>query len=340
MSVKVGVVGLGFMGRTHLDAYRAASVRGFSNELVAVCDADPARRAGKPGGAGNLESGEREELMFDPAAVRAYESPEQLFADPEVELVSICTHTDSHVDLAIAALAAGKHVLVEKPLAMNEQELARIEAFYQGGGPAPVLLTGFNRRFSKHMQPLLQLAAKRTNPFIANYRMNAGHIPSDHWVHGTEGGGRNIGEACHIYDLFTALAGGTVQAVDSMAITPNGGHFRRDDNFVATFEFEDGSVASLTYTALGHKEHPKERLELYVDGMVGEMDDYRRADVTGIFGRGTQSATQDKGQKEELVAFADAIQGKSEWPIPLWQQLQAMRMAFAVQRGLDGKGSG
>ncbi len=273
-------------------------------------------------------------------AAYATTSNEEILADDSVDAVLIATRHHLHADLVLAALQAGTHVLVEKPLAMNEQELARIEAFYQGGGPAPVLLTGFNRRFSKHMQPLLQLAAKRTNPFIANYRMNAGHIPSDHWVHGTEGGGRNIGEACHIYDLFTALAGGTVQAVDSMAITPNGGHFRRDDNFVATFEFEDGSVASLTYTALGHKEHPKERLELYVDGMVGEMDDYRRADVTGIFGRGTQSATQDKGQKEELVAFADAIQGKSEWPIPLWQQLQAMRMAFAVQRGLDGKGSG
>jgi predicted dehydrogenase len=126
MSVKVGVLGLGFMGRTHLDAYRGASARGFANELVAVCDADPARRAGHPGGAGNLESGEREELMFDPAAVRAYATPEELFADAEVELISICTHTDSHVDLAIAALAAGKHVLVEKPVAVHSKDVARL----------------------------------------------------------------------------------------------------------------------------------------------------------------------------------------------------------------------
>lgn len=270
-------------------------------------------------------------------AAYATTSNEEILTDDSVDAVLIATRHHLHADLVLAALQAGKHVLVEKPLAMSEKELKKIEDFFDGRDQAPVLLTGFNRRFSRHMQPLLELAAQRTNPFIANYRMNAGHIPSDHWVHGAEGGGRNIGEACHIYDLFTAMAGQAVKAVDSMSITPVGGHFRRDDNFVATFEFEDSSVATLTYTALGHKDHPKERLELYVDGMVGELDDYRRSTIIGLTGRGgTQSATPDKGQREELVAFADAIQGKAGWPIPMWQQLQAMRMAFAVQRVLDG----
>jgi len=277
------------------------------------------------------------------AVARQYEAAyaatdvEAVLADDAVDAVLITTRHHLHADLTLKALQAGKHVLVEKPLAMNAEELGRIEAFYEGRDTAPVLLTGFNRRFSPHMQRILDIVGRRSNPFIANYRMNAGHIPSDHWVHGPEGGGRNIGEACHIYDLFAALAGCAVRSVDARAIVPATAHFRRDDNFVATLGFEDGSAATLSYTALGHKDHPKERMELYVDGTVAELDDYRQTRFAGLSGRGTQSSTQDKGQKEELMAFAAAIRGDSDWPIPLWQQLQAMRVAFDVQRMIDGQ---
>ncbi len=126
--VNVAVLGLGFMGRTHIGAYRAADQRGSKNRLVAVCDSDPERRAGRAGAAGNLENGEAPELMFDPTALRAYSEPGELFADPEVDLVSICTHTDSHVDLAIQALEAGKHVLVEKPVATSSVDVERLVA--------------------------------------------------------------------------------------------------------------------------------------------------------------------------------------------------------------------
>ena len=126
--VGVGILGLGFMGRTHIGAYAEAAKRGHANRLVAVCDASPERRAGKAGGAGNLEAGETEELMFDPSTLAAYDDPAALFADPNVELVSICTPTDTHVDLALAALAAGKHVLVEKPVALTSAEVGRLAA--------------------------------------------------------------------------------------------------------------------------------------------------------------------------------------------------------------------
>lgn len=126
MSVRVAVCGLGFMGRTHLGAYRDAAKNGFANELVAVCDSDAERRAGRAGGQGNLETSASEELMFDPAKVRAYSTPQELFADEGVDLVSICTHTDSHVELALAALAAGKHVLVEKPVAIHSADIERL----------------------------------------------------------------------------------------------------------------------------------------------------------------------------------------------------------------------
>ena len=121
----VGIVGLGFMGQTHLGAYQRAAEAGFKNRLVAVCDADPMRLEGKVVAAGNFDTEASQEL-FDPAEVSGYEDPAELFADPEVDIVSICTPTDSHVDLAIAALEAGKHVLVEKPVATTAAEVRRL----------------------------------------------------------------------------------------------------------------------------------------------------------------------------------------------------------------------
>ncbi|MCC7014285.1 MAG: Gfo/Idh/MocA family oxidoreductase [Planctomycetes bacterium] len=124
--IGVGVVGLGFMGRTHLAAYRAADAAGLRNTLVAVCDQDPERRRGSVASGGNIQTSTASERLFDPALVRGYERPEQLFADPTVDVVSICTHTTTHVELALAALAAGKHVLLEKPVALDSRAAERV----------------------------------------------------------------------------------------------------------------------------------------------------------------------------------------------------------------------
>ena len=280
------------------------------------------------------------------AVARQYEARyattdvDEVLHDADVDAVLIATRHHLHAGLTLRSLQAGKHVLVEKPLAMTAEELDRIERFFEARERAPVLLTGFNRRFSPHLRPIRELVDRRLNPVIANYRMNAGHIPSAHWVHGPEGGGRNIGEACHIYDLFTALANSEVTSVQAEALVPKTTHYRRDDNFVATLAFADGSVTTLTYTALGHKDHPKERLELFCDGVVAELDDYRRTQLSGAAGKGVQSAIPDKGQREELQAFAAAIRGETEWPIPLWQQLQAMRIAFEVEALFGGGEAG
>ena len=124
----VGVIGLGFMGRAHVAAFRDAARAGHPNRLVAVCDPDPARRAGAAPAGGNLRTGAGAERLFDPSAVKGCAHPEELLADPRVELVAICTPTDTHVDLALSALAAGKHVLVEKPVALSSAEVARLAA--------------------------------------------------------------------------------------------------------------------------------------------------------------------------------------------------------------------
>jgi len=257
----------------------------------------------------------------------------EVLDDKEVDAVVIATRHDTHASIALEALEAGKHVLLEKPLALEELDLATIEAFFaKGSGPKPVLLTGFNRRFSPYAQRIAGLMGKRTNPVIMNYRMNAGYIPLDHWVHSSEGGGRNRGEACHIYDLFTFFVNARVTKIHASAIVPKSGYYSASDNFVTIISFEDGSVATLTYTALGSTEFPKETMDIFVDGMVISLNDYRHLSISGLKQESLKTRSADKGQKEELVAFARAIKGETEWPIPLWQQLQATRISIEVDR--------
>lgn len=257
----------------------------------------------------------------------------EVLDDKEVDAVIIATRHDKHASIALEALQAGKHVLLEKPLALEESDLTAIEAFFEAeSGAKPVLLTGFNRRFSPYAERIAGVIKKRSNPMIINYRMNAGYIPLDHWVHSAEGGGRNRGEACHIYDLFTFFTNSIATRIQASAIVPKTGYYSPSDNFVANIAFEDGSVATLTYTALGATEFPKETMDIFVDGTVASLDDYRRMAIAGLKQKPFASRSPDKGQKEELIAFARAVKGETDWPIPLWQQLQATRISFKVDR--------
>ncbi len=253
--------------------------------------------------------------------------------DIDVDAVLIATRHNLHGDMVLAALDAGKHVIVEKPLTLNRAELSRIEDFYlrDEGKPKPILLTGFNRRFSPYAMKIKELISNRTNPIIINYRMNAGYIPLDHWVHGKEGGGRNLGEACHIYDLFTFFTGAVVMDISAKHIRPTTNYYSAEDNFVATMAFDDGSVATLTYTAMGAKDHSKEAMEVFVDGKVFVLDDYRMLSAFGIKLKPFSTKIQDKGQLKELQEFAAAIRKGGEWPIPLWQQVQATSIALNVE---------
>jgi predicted dehydrogenase/threonine dehydrogenase-like Zn-dependent dehydrogenase len=261
---------------------------------------------------------------------------QQILNDPEIDAVLIATRHNLHASMTLEALRAGKHVLVEKPLALNQSELDAIESFYasQANNPrVPILLTGYNRRFSSYARRIKEIIQNRTNPMIINYRMNAGHIPLDHWVHTEEGGGRNIGEACHIYDLFTFLTDSQVANVEARSITPKTGYYGRNDNFVATIAFTDGSVATLTYTALGTTDYPKEQMDIYVDGKVIVLNDYRQLRIFGAKDRGIDSKVINKGQKDELEAFAQAVKS-GEWAVQLWEQVQVSQLSFTIEAKL------
>jgi predicted dehydrogenase/threonine dehydrogenase-like Zn-dependent dehydrogenase len=258
---------------------------------------------------------------------------DDILRDDEVDLVMVATRHDLHGRMVLQALRAGKNVFVEKPLALHEEEIAEIEHFYTEHPNGPLLMVGFNRRFAPAMQTIRSILANRTTPIIANYRMNAGYIPLDHWVHGPEGGGRNIGEACHIYDLFNSLTGTSqVEAVNAYSITPSSKQWARNDNFVATLKYADGSVCTLTYTALGDKSYPKEQMEVFADGKVLVMDDYKSVTVHGGKHKGWSSAAMQKGQMEELEALSATLLKGTAWPISLEEQLQASRISFEIEQ--------
>ena len=257
-------------------------------------------------------------------ACYATTDPTEVLQDEEIDLVVIATRHHLHAEMVLEALKAGKHVLVEKPLCMNSEELQKILDFYSKTPDAPILLTGFNRRFSKYATAIHSVVKKRVSPLVINYRMNAGFIPLEHWVHGEEGGGRNIGEACHIYDLFTYLTGSKVSKVDAHSIKSS-----THDNFIATISFQDGSIVTLTYTSLGSKDHPKEQMEVYCNGKVLFINDYKSLNYPKI-----ETTLSEKGQKEELIALSKTIKDGGSWPIPLWQQAQAMEIAFEVEKVL------
>jgi predicted dehydrogenase/threonine dehydrogenase-like Zn-dependent dehydrogenase len=259
----------------------------------------------------------------------------EVLADPEVDAVLVCTRHHLHASLAAEALDAGKHVLVEKPLALTPDELERVRAAAGArGGEGPVLLTGFNRRFSPFSRRIAEILGRRSGPLMAAYRVNAGALPPGSWVYGPEGGGRNVGEACHFYDWLGWLTGARVVRVSvQRARGPAGGHPAADD-FAASLAFDDGSAATLLYTALGSPLHPKERVEVFADGKVITLDDWSALAVSGARVSGLRTRVPDKGHRDEVEAFVRAVRGGGAWPIPLWQQLQAMEIAFEVERQL------
>jgi predicted dehydrogenase/threonine dehydrogenase-like Zn-dependent dehydrogenase len=237
--------------------------------------------------------------------------------DDQADLFVIATRHNEHADQVIAALKAGKNVFVEKPLAITWEDLDKvIETYQELGEKAPLVMVGFNRRFSPALMKLREVLVDRSGPVIMNYRLNGGYIPLDHWVHGEQGGGRNIGEACHMYDVFRSISGAPVSQISAQAIDPKGAKYLRSDNFMATLSYDDGSMGTLIYTALGPKKGMgKEYLEVFCDGEAYILDDYkvlyRCSDGKVLW----SSDTVDKGHATEIKLFGDSL--KKGIPAPI-----------------------
>jgi predicted dehydrogenase/threonine dehydrogenase-like Zn-dependent dehydrogenase len=255
----------------------------------------------------------------------------EIFGSDEINTVFIASRHDSHGRYVLQALQAGKHVFVEKPLCLTMDELAGIEAFCTlptgCGGPRPQLMVGFNRRFA----PLArELKRELGNGVMAmHYRVNAGHIPADSWIQDPlTGGGRIIGEACHFIDFLAHMNGSLPVTIHAAALkTPSALH----DTVTMTLTFRNGSIGTVSYFATGDKSLPKERVEVFADGTVAVLDDFRILTVhAGGKRREKKLAVQDKGQRAEVRAFIEAVRDAAEPPIPLADIFAVTEAAFAA----------
>jgi predicted dehydrogenase/threonine dehydrogenase-like Zn-dependent dehydrogenase len=256
--------------------------------------------------------------------------------DPAINTVSILTRHDMHAGLVARALQAGKHVFVEKPLAITQEQLTEVTQIL-ADNQRTLLTVGFNRRFAPLARSLQAFLAVRTEPIYMHYRINAGYIPANHWTHDLDqGGGRIIGEGCHFVDFLTFLAGTAPVSVTATAL-PDQGRYR-EDNVSMTFTFPDGSVGVVDYLANGDKSFPKERLEVFCGGRIAVLEDFRSLEMVHNGHRTMVRKEQDKGWKDEWVSFANAILTGGQPPIPYEQLIGVTRATFAAVESLRQMG--
>lgn len=256
-----------------------------------------------------------------------------LLAHEEINTIAIVTRHNSHARFVTQALQAGKNVFVEKPLAINHEELAEVEKAYKAAhaaGAKPHLMVGFNRRFSPQVQKMkaLLMSVKEPKSFIMT--MNAGMIPADHWTQDNEvGGGRIIGEACHFIDLMRFLAGSEIVSIQPRRMGDVPGVAITEDKAAITLGFADGSFGTIHYLANGAASFPKERVEVFAAGRVLQLDNFRRLKGFGWPGFKKMNLwKQDKGQTDCVRHFLAAIAGGGKTPIPIDEVFEVSRVSI------------
>lgn len=263
----------------------------------------------------------------------------QILRDPAVNAVFILTGHNTHARFICEALQAGKHVFVEKPLCLNEEELQQIERCFVGDSSSEVqslrsgvcqLMVGFNRRFSPHVREIKKWLQGRVEPLCMNMTVNAGAIPPEHWSQDpNQGGGRIIGEACHFIDLLLFMAEAPVVSVSAVMVGE--GPAVRTDKMSIQLGFADGSVGTVNYFANGSKSYPKEVLEVFSDGRIVRLDNFRTATGFGFKGsRSFRTWRQDKGHNAEIMQFIDRVAVGEEPLIPFGELANVTRATFAA----------
>jgi predicted dehydrogenase/threonine dehydrogenase-like Zn-dependent dehydrogenase len=273
----------------------------------------------------------------------AASAEQEILQDGRINTVAILTRHHLHASQVLAALAAGKHVFCEKPLALNEDDLLAIEAALlpedasSSSAPRPLLMIGFNRRFAPLACRLADFLQDRAEPLAMHYRVNAGYIPLNHWVHDpAQGGGRIIGEGCHFIDFLTFLNGHPPVSISAQGL-PDGGRYH-EDNTIIQMTFPDGSLGTVSYLANGDRSFSKERLEIFAGGRVAMLEDFRHLELVRDGRRQVLHSRlrQDKGHHGEWLAFVKALQEAGQPPIPYPHLFGVSRAAIAALRALRG----
>ena len=238
------------------------------------------------------------------------DSPEDLLNDKNIGTIFVLTRHNTHADYVISSLKAGKNVIVEKPLAMTFDELENVKKAYEVSQQG--LMLGFNRRFAPLTSKMLTNLINDQK--IHQYRVNAGVVPPDHWVHDPEiGGGRIIGEVCHIIDLSGYIAGSKVRRVSAMTLKSNPS---LSDSVSINIEYVNGSIANISYYSNGNKNVPKERIEVFCNGAVYLINDFKALEIINERGsKKFKNKGQDKGHAKEFELVANALSEGQQFPI-------------------------
>ncbi|MET0623134.1 MAG: bi-domain-containing oxidoreductase [Pyrinomonadaceae bacterium] len=309
--VRVGMVGAGdYARRMLLPNFKAEGVEFAS---IATASGVTARDVGTRYGFARFVSG-----------------ADEVLADEPVNLVVIATRHDTHAELARRALGRGLDVFVEKPLALNDEELDGLLDAARGSRAR--LMVGFNRRFSPHARAAREFFKGRRAPLSILYRVNAGRVPRSHWTQDArEGGGRIRGEVCHFVDFMQYVTGSRVTRVYAESVTSDDRESVDDDSVFITLKFADGSNGTIAYLAEGDRVLPKERVEIFGAGRSFVVEDYRAA-VSYSGGRETRDRlrAQDKGQREQARAVCAALREGGPAPIPLADLANTTRATFRI----------
>ena len=258
----------------------------------------------------------------------------ELLKDGEIDLIIIATRHNLHASIAVEALQAGKHVYVEKPLAIDLDELRSVVR--AASGSSGTLMVGYNRRFAPLAIRAREHFVNRSTPLLAHYRVNAGAVPADHWVHDpVEGGGRILGEVCHFVDLLHFLVGAPPRSVFASRLPANGRHVLADDNVLVALDFADGSRGSILYSALGADSMPKEMLEVMGDGKSVTLDNFRTLDLYRGSRKSSRKSGGDKGHNAQFRALVDSILRGGGPPVPLEEVLLSSMATLCIVRSLS-----
>jgi predicted dehydrogenase/threonine dehydrogenase-like Zn-dependent dehydrogenase len=258
---------------------------------------------------------------------------EKILQDPDIHCVFIATRHNLHAQLTAQALQQQKHVFVEKPLALSEEDLSRVVTAYENS-PGE-LMVGFNRRFSPLLKEVKQFFRSSSTPLVIQYRVNAGYIPKTHWTQDAiEGGGRILGEVCHFVDVMQYLTDAEPQRVYAQAISCRDPGVIEDDSVNITMSFSDGSLGAITYVALGDPSLGKERIEVFGGNAVAIVDDFRVAELYSNRRRVRKIKHTGKGHQEEVKEFLAALQTGGSSPIPFKSLVSTCITTLSINESL------
>jgi len=317
--INVGIIGAGgFITKNHLPNILKLNEY---YDLIAIAEKNPAKAkmVGK---------------KFKPNYITT--DYQNLLNDKDIDLIVIGTRHNSHAKLVIESLKANKHVLVEKPLAMNVEELSEIKKTIINSNT--YLTVGFNRRFSPFAIKAKEIIKKKGNPIFIDYRVNAGYVPKTVWIQDTiEGGGRIIGEACHFLDLFNYFTDSEIIEQKVIVIPKDGNLIQADDNVSVSISYKNGSIAHLSYISIGSKNMPKERIEIYSNKSCMVINNFETLEMFETGEKSIKSKTKDKGWYRELEEFAKLIKGEESLALSIEEAFLATDETFKIMDIINGK---